>query len=61
MSDSKYLTERELSLECKVSVPWLRKARRSGGGPRYLKINRMVRYCRADVEAWLNTRRVGPR
>jgi predicted DNA-binding transcriptional regulator AlpA len=47
------LNEREVSTEFGLSVPWLRKQRRLGKGPTYLKVGRMIRYFREDVRAYL--------
>jgi len=52
------LKEREVSADYTLSVPWLRKQRRLGKGPTYIKIGRMVRYFRDDVEAYLIDRLV---
>ena len=48
------LNERELYGEYGFTVPWLRKRRRVGGGPAHLKIGRLVKYRRVDVEAFIN-------
>ncbi len=46
---------------CGVSVETLRKWRKSGKGPPYLRAGaRTVRYRTVDVEAWILTRRVSP-
>lgn len=58
LTDPKFLDEREVHREYNLSVPWLRKRRRTGDGPSYLKIGRMVRYCREDLEAYLAAHRV---
>jgi hypothetical protein len=47
------LSEREVSAEYSLGVPWLRKARRLGRGPVFLRIGRMIRYQREDIEAFL--------
>jgi len=49
------LSEQEVCAEYGLGIPWQRKKRRLGGGPRYLKIGRMVRYRREDIEAYLAT------
>jgi len=51
--ESKVITEREIAATYGLTVAWLRRARRENRGPRYLKISRMVRYCRRDVEIFL--------
>jgi len=50
---SEVLNEREVSIEFGLSVPWLRKQRRLGKGPPYLKLGKIVRYFREDVRAYL--------
>ena len=47
------LSERQLAQEYGLSVSWLRKTRREGGGPKWLKISRLVRYRREDIEIFL--------
>jgi predicted DNA-binding transcriptional regulator AlpA len=47
------LSERELHSEYGLSVPWLRKKRRLGGGPAHLKLGRLVRYRRVDIDAYI--------
>lgn len=32
---------------------WLAKLRMTGGGPKFVKLGRLVRYRRADLEAWI--------
>ena len=44
-----------------LSIPWQRRARREGRGPKYLKIGRIVRYRRRDVEAFLDGHEVNPK
>lgn len=66
MDSRQLLKEKEVDGEYDLSISWLRKMRRLGGGPAFLKIGRMVRYRRADVEAFLDahlveTRSVGRR
>lgn len=41
---------------CGVSKSTLEKLRLTGGGPRYLKPSRSVRYRVADLDAWLESR-----
>lgn len=43
-----------------VTRRWLELAAHRGEGPPFLRLSRrMVRYRRADFEAWLDARRVG--
>jgi hypothetical protein len=37
----------------RVSPSFLAKARMQGGGPRYRKLGRAVRYVQADLDHWL--------
>jgi predicted DNA-binding transcriptional regulator AlpA len=39
-----------------ASISTLEKWRLSGEGPPYLKLNRLVRYRRADIDDWLAAR-----
>lgn len=41
-----------------VSRSTLEKLRIFGGGPRYLKLGRLVRYRKSDLEEWLSIRAV---
>ncbi len=57
--DSEMLTEGEAALEAKVSIRALRDARRSGAVVMYgTQRSRTVR--RADLAAWIESRRVRP-
>jgi len=48
-----YLTEREVAQYLKVSLALLRRWRMDGKGPAFVKIGRLVRYPRRNVEAFL--------
>jgi len=50
--------ETELAQWADLSVAVLRKWRREGRGPRYLKLGRLVRYRVRDVDLWLNAHAV---
>ena len=57
--DAELLTEREVSARYGISVPWLRRKRVERRGPAFLKVGeRMVRYRRTDIEAFLERRLV---
>lgn len=58
MSDSKtrLLTTPEAARHLSLSTSTLAKLRLSGGGPRYRKLLRAVRYAEADLDAWANAR-----
>jgi len=47
-----FLTEAETAQYLGVSRSFLRKARCYGGGPRYHKFKRAIRYRKKDLEAW---------
>ena len=47
------LDETEVEREYGLKEPWQRKHRRLRDGPPFLRINRMIRYRREDVEKWL--------
>lgn len=47
------LTPAQLSDEVRKSVPALAQWRYLGTGPRYVKLGRVVRYRRSDVDAWI--------
>jgi predicted DNA-binding transcriptional regulator AlpA len=51
------MTEEELSREWDLSTSTLRQWRASGQGPAYVKMGRLVRYLRADVEVWIDAHR----
>jgi hypothetical protein len=54
MVNREVLNEREVWEEYGFTIPFLRRARRERRGPRFLKVGKMVRYRRADVEAYLS-------
>jgi predicted DNA-binding transcriptional regulator AlpA len=37
---------------------WLAKLRMRGGGPKWFRLGRKVRYTRADLDAWISAHRV---
>jgi predicted DNA-binding transcriptional regulator AlpA len=47
------LKEGQVSEIYGLSIPYLRRARRERRGPRFLKVGKLVRYRKADVEAYL--------
>lgn len=52
------LSESELARRANVSIAALRKWRREGTGPRFLKLGRLVRYLAQDVDRWLEAHAV---
>ena len=51
-----YLTEKKTSDRIAVSKSVLRKWRREGVGPPYVKLGRMIRYPLRNLEIWMNNR-----
>jgi predicted DNA-binding transcriptional regulator AlpA len=47
------LNERQVQETYGFSIPYLRRTRRERRGPRYLKVGKLVRYRKADIEAYL--------
>lgn len=54
------LKERDIEVQYGLTRPWLRRARRESRGPTFLRIGRMVRYRRADIEEFLARHTVRP-
>ena len=58
---NRVLTEKEAALKLGLSPSYLRKLRYLRGGPAYLQLaSNRVGYRDADLEAWLDQRRVTP-
>lgn len=49
---SELLTVSEAARWAKVSESFLNKARLTGGGPRFVRLGRSIRYRLEDLEAW---------
>jgi excisionase family DNA binding protein len=47
------LTGREAAMALRLSERTLERLRVSGGGPRFIKAGKAVRYREADLEAWI--------
>jgi predicted DNA-binding transcriptional regulator AlpA len=56
-NDAGLLTDWQVAKRYGLSFHTLRKLRGRGGGPEFIKIGRAARYCAADVEAWIASRR----
>lgn len=56
---SPYIDERQLCAELGISSVTATKWRSKVEGPPFIKVGRLVRYRRSDVEAWLISRTVG--
>jgi excisionase family DNA binding protein len=54
----RHLSPAELSERLGVPAETLKRWRRTGAGPRFLRVGRHIRYRTADVEAWEKTRLV---
>ena len=53
MNTAEILNERQVQESYGFGIPYLRRARRERRGPRFLKVGKLVRYRRADIEAYL--------
>ena len=54
------LTEEEAAFFLRVTRFTLRKWRRTGGGPRFVRCGwRLIRYARTDIDEWLNDNKFG--
>lgn len=54
VSGKKYFVEKELSVKYGLSVHWFRKARYTGEGPVYHKLNGKIYYLESNVEEWFD-------
>ena len=54
------LCEADAARYISLSKAWLRKQRRLGNAPSYLRLGRRVRYLRADLDSLLKSARVAP-
>lgn len=59
--DSPLIDEKQLCADLGISSVTATKWRAKAAGPPFIKVGRLVRYRRADVEAWLAARTVGRR
>lgn len=59
---ARFLTEKEAAEALLVKRETLRKWRRQGCGPRYIRCgSRLVRYFAEDIEAWLQEKKYSSR
>ena len=56
---SPLLTQSDATKLLRLSVRSLERLRCQGGGPKYIKAGRSVRYRSSDLEIWLNSETVG--
>lgn len=54
------LTERETASYIRLSPAWLRKRRRLGLDPAYIRLGRRIVYKRADLDALIQRGRIDP-
>ena len=59
--EARFIDEKQLCAELAISSVTATKWRASAAGPPFIKVGRLVRYRRADVEAWLRSRTIGQR
>ena len=52
------LNERQVGEIYGFTIPYLRRARRERRGPRFLKLGKLVRYRRSDIESFLSANAV---
>jgi excisionase family DNA binding protein len=57
---TRLLTANELASELGVGTQTLAQWRWQGAGPAFIKVGRLVRYRRTDVDAWLAANEVQP-
>jgi predicted DNA-binding transcriptional regulator AlpA len=55
------LNERQVQEMYGFSIPYLRRTRRERRGPRYLKVGKLVRYRKSDIEAYLSAHQIDTR
>ncbi len=58
MNSQEVLNERQVQEMYGFSIPYLRRCRRERRGPRFLKVGKLVRYRRADIESFLSAHAV---
>jgi predicted DNA-binding transcriptional regulator AlpA len=56
MDRQELLREKQVSKWINASTAALRRWRREGKGPKFVKLGRLVRYRVEDVEAWIGAR-----
>ncbi len=58
MNAPEILNERQVQDVYGFTIAYLRRARRERRGPRFLKVGKLVRYRRSDIEAYLSAHAV---
>lgn len=56
---SELLTVSEAANRLKLSESYLNKARLTGGGPRFVRLGRAIRYRGDDLDAWVQSQAAG--
>jgi predicted DNA-binding transcriptional regulator AlpA len=57
LAGARVLTERDAAAFTSLSLPYFRRLRREGHGPRFLRLGeRRLGYRVSDLKAWLETR-----
>ena len=56
---SKFLDEKQLCAELAISPVTTTRWRRTGEGPPFVRVGRLIRYPRSALEAWIAARTVG--
>jgi len=60
MEDETLFTERQVFKLYGFTTAWQRRVRRERRGPRFLKIGKLVRYRKADIDAFLAAHAIEP-
>lgn len=56
---SELLTVSEAARRLKLSESYLNKARLTGGGPRFVRLGRAIRYSVVDLDTWVQAHGAG--
>ena len=60
LAQADILTENEAAALLRVKRFTMRKWRREGGGPRFIRCGgRLIRYIKTDIDAWLDDNKFG--
>ena len=59
MNEQTYFTPREAAAYLRMSPSTLAKLRVYGGGPRFSRLGRAVRYCRTELDLYCTSKAVG--
>ena len=57
-TNSRLMSRAEVEAEYGITRRFLEVAAVKGGGPKFVKVGRLCRYRRADVDAWIEMRTV---